>query len=92
MKKYLRIFFATWSLVYSSSLLAQVQPTNKDSIVQLFGVVMTADSLRAVPSASVIVVDKGRGTITNNDGVFSIVVYKGDKITFSSVGFKDKTR
>jgi hypothetical protein len=91
MKKYLRIFFATWSLLYGSSLLAQVQPTNKDSIVQLFGVVMTADSLRAVPSASVIVVDKGRGTITNNDGVFSIVVYKGDKITFSSVGFKDKT-
>jgi hypothetical protein len=91
MKKYLRLFFATWSLLYGSSLLAQVQQTNKDSIVQLFGVVMTADSLRAVPSASVIVVDKGRGTITNNDGVFSIVVYKGDKITFSSVGFKDKT-
>jgi len=91
MKKYLRIFLATWSLLYGSSLLAQVQPSNKDSIVQLFGVVMTADSLRAVPSASVIVVDKGRGTITNNDGAFSIVVYKGDKITFSSVGFKDKT-
>lgn len=91
MKKYLRIFLVTWSLLYGSTLLAQVQPTNKDSIVQLFGVVMTADSLRAVPSASVIVVDRGRGTITNNDGVFSIVVYKGDKITFSSVGFKEKT-
>ena len=73
MKKYLRIFLATWSLLYGSSLLAQVQPSNKDSIVQLFGVVMTADSLRAVPSASVMGVDKGRGTITNNDGGFSIV-------------------
>jgi hypothetical protein len=52
---------------------------------------MTADSLRGIPSASIIVVDKGRGTITNGDGVFSIVVVKGDKITFSSVGFKDKT-
>ena len=63
----------------------------KDSVIQLFGVVMTSDSLRAVPAASVIVVGKGRGTITNNDGVFSIVVLKGDHITFSSIGFKDKS-
>jgi hypothetical protein len=52
---------------------------------------MTADSLRAIPSASVIVLGKRRGTITNNDGIFSIAVLKGDRITFSSVGFKDKT-
>lgn len=74
--------------------LQQVKAQNfmpRDSVIQLFGVVMTSDSLRAVPSASVIVVGKGRGTITNNDGVFSIVVLKGDKITFSSIGFKDKT-
>ncbi len=69
---------------------AQQKPVSKDSVIQLFGIVMTADSLRGVPSASVIVVGKGRGTITNNDGVFSIAVLKGDKITFSSVGFKDK--
>ncbi|MBS1578685.1 MAG: carboxypeptidase-like regulatory domain-containing protein [Bacteroidetes bacterium] len=67
------------------------QQLKQDSIVQLYGVVMTADSLRAIPAASVIVENKGRGTITNGDGVFSIVVMKGDKITFSSVGFKDKT-
>ncbi len=67
----------------------QMQP--KDSVVQLYGVVMTADSLRGVPNASVIVVGKGRGTITSYDGVFSIAVLKGDKITFSSIGFKDRT-
>ena len=73
--------------------LQQVKAQNlmpKDSVIQLFGVVMTSDSLRAVPAASVIVVGKGRGTITNNDGVFSIVVLRGDQITFSSIGFKDK--
>lgn len=69
---------------------AQINPP-KDSVIQLYGVVMTADSLRAIPSASVIVVNKRRGTITNNDGIFSIAVLKGDKITFSSVGFKNKT-
>ncbi len=63
----------------------------RDSVVQLFGVVMTADSLQGIPSCSVIVEGKGRGTITSFDGVFSIVVLKGDKITFSSVGFKDRS-
>ncbi|HNE93870.1 MAG TPA: carboxypeptidase-like regulatory domain-containing protein, partial [Chitinophagaceae bacterium] len=38
-----------------------------------------------------IVVNKGRGTISNSDGVFSIAVLKGDRITFSCIGFKDKT-
>ena len=68
---------------------AQTQ-AKKDTVVQLYGVVMTADSLQAIPGASIIVEDKGRGTITNNQGVFSIVVLKGDKVRFSVVGFKDK--
>ena len=37
---------------------------------------------------SIVVNKKGRGTITNNDGVFSIAVNKGETITFSCVGFK----
>ncbi len=63
---------------------------SQDTVVQLYGVVMTADSLRGIPAASVIVVNKGRGTITSDDGVFSIAVLKGDKIRFSCEGFKDK--
>lgn len=91
MAKFLRIFLFSCSCVLAFIAKSQAQPTAKDSIVQLYGVVMTADSLRAVPSASIIVEGKGRGTLTNNDGVFSIVVLKGDKITFSCIGFKDKT-
>ena len=52
---------------------------------------MTADSLQALPSVSVVVKGQNRGTITNNQGVFSIVVLKGDAIEFTSVGFKPKT-
>lgn len=63
----------------------------RDSVVQLYGVVMTADSLQGIPSASVIVEGKGRGTITSYDGVFSIAVLKGDRITFSSIGYKDRS-
>ncbi len=77
---------------YANKLSAQ-ELTNpyKDSIVQLFGVVMTADSLRGIPAASIIVEGRGRGTIASYDGVFSIAVMKGDKITFSSIGFKNNT-
>lgn len=64
--------------------------TLKDSVVQLYGVVMTADSLQGIPSVSVVVKGQNRGTITNAQGVFSIVVLKGDQIEFTSVGYKPK--
>jgi hypothetical protein len=63
----------------------------QDSVIQLYGVIMTADSLKAIPFASVLVNKKGRGTITNNQGVFSIAVNKGESITFSCIGFKNRT-
>ncbi|HMO34155.1 MAG TPA: carboxypeptidase-like regulatory domain-containing protein [Lacibacter sp.] len=62
----------------------------KDSVVQLYGVVMTADSLRGIPAVTVKVRNQNRGTYTNDQGVFSIVVLKGDIIDFTSVGFKPK--
>ncbi len=62
----------------------------KDSVVQLFGVVMTADSLQGIPYVSVVIQGQNRGTQTNEDGVFSIVVLKGDVIEFSSIGYKSK--
>jgi hypothetical protein len=64
--------------------------TFQDSVVQLYGVVMTADSLRGLPGVSILVKGSGRGTISNYQGVFSIVALKGDEIEFTSVGFKPK--
>lgn len=61
-----------------------------DNIVQINGVTMTADSLRAVPDAVVMVKNKNRGVTSSNLGVFSIVVYKGDTLEFSSLGFRSK--
>ncbi len=62
----------------------------KDSVVQLYGVVMTADSLKALQSVSIMVKGQNRGTISNEEGVFSIVVLKGDQVEFTSIGFKPK--
>lgn len=64
--------------------------TMQDSVVQLYGIVMTADSLRGLESVSVVVKGQNRGTITNEKGVFSIVVMKGDQVEFSSIGYKSK--
>ncbi len=63
----------------------------KDSVVQLYGVIMTADSLKGIPSVSVIVKGQNRGTISNDQGVFSIVVLKGDVVEFTSIGYKPKS-
>jgi hypothetical protein len=93
MKKRLLIYSFIFFSFFNVGVLRAQETKNpyRDSIVQLYGVIMTADSLRGIPSASVIVEGKGRGTITSYDGVFSIAVMKGDKITFSSVGFKNNT-
>jgi hypothetical protein len=62
----------------------------KDSVVQLYGIVMTADSLKGLEGVSVMVKGQNRGTMSNAKGVFSIVVVKGDEVEFTSVGFKPK--
>jgi len=62
----------------------------RDSVVQLYGIVMTADSLVGVPAVSICVNGQNRCTITNDQGVFSIVVLKGDVVEFSHVSYKPK--
>lgn len=90
MKKPLRYILLLLASLTIEKGFSQVSPY-RDSVVQLYGVVMTADSLQGIPSCSVIVEGKGRGTITSYDGVFSIVVLKGERITFSSIGFKNRS-
>ncbi len=52
---------------------------------------MTADSLVGIPAVSVMVKGQNRGTISNSQGVFSIVVLKGDEVEFTHVTYKSKT-
>jgi hypothetical protein len=86
MKKFLRYLFL---LCFFTPIAAHAQfETFKDSVVQLYGVVMTADSLKGLPSASVMIKGQNRGTVSNPEGVFSIVVLKGDVVEFTSVGYK----
>ncbi len=83
-------YFLIAALVLPIAAKAQFE-TFKDSVVQLYGLVMTADSLKGLESVSVVIKGQNRGTITNNKGVFSIVVLKGDNVEFTSIGYKPKT-
>jgi len=60
----------------------------RDSVVELYGVIMTSDSLKAIPAVSIVVKNRNQGTYSSDQGVFSLVVLKGDQIEFSSVGYK----
>jgi CarboxypepD_reg-like domain len=87
MKRWLLLtLFATAMVCKSQAQFTQL----KDSVVQLYGVIMTADSLKGIPSVSVIVKGQNRGTMSNEQGVFSIVVLKGDIVEFTSIGYKPK--
>ncbi|MEQ1555015.1 MAG: carboxypeptidase-like regulatory domain-containing protein [Ferruginibacter sp.] len=86
MKKFLP-YFLLFILIAPISAKAQFE-TFKDTVVQLYGVVMTAEDLKGIPAASIVIKGQNRGTISNADGVFSIVVLKGDKVEFTSIGFR----
>jgi hypothetical protein len=88
MKKFIRLFII-FAFLSPFAVKAQFE-TFKDSVVQMFGVVMSADSLRGLPAVSIMVKGQNRGTISNDEGVFSIVVLKGDKVEFTSIGFKPR--
>ena len=93
------IFGAVNKIILYTALLLFILPrtakaqfeTSRDSVVQLYGVIMTADSLVGIPAVSVMVKGQNRGTISNSQGVFSIVVLKGDQVEFTHVTYKSKT-
>jgi hypothetical protein len=82
--------FLRVALFFGVMLLSLATTAQKDSVVQLYGVIMTADSLQGLEGVSVSIVGKGRGTISNYQGVFSIAALKGDEVEFSYIGFKSK--
>ena len=88
MKKFLLLILVFGCL--TTKTFAQFE-TVKDSVVELFGIVMTADSLKGIEAVSVTIRGSNRGTITNSQGVFSIVALKGDVIDFTHVSYKPKT-
>lgn len=57
-------------------------------VIQLSGIVLTSDSLKPLPYATVMIKATRRGTSTDYYGFFSIPVRELDTLVFSSVGYK----
>jgi hypothetical protein len=61
----------------------------KDTIpIHLSGMVVTSDSIKPIPFASVSIQGTDRGTIADEKGFFSMITYRNETIIFSSIGFK----
>ncbi|ANH82428.1 hypothetical protein A8C56_16940 [Niabella ginsenosidivorans] len=90
MKKLLIVFIVSLFILPSTAH-AQFEKA-RDSVIQLFGIIMSSDSLYGIPSVSVTVKGTNRGTVSNSDGVFSIAALKGDVIEFSHVSYKPLTK
>src|SRR5215216_1834213 len=88
MKRFL-LFFIFLVCLFQKNANAQFEAA-RDSVVQLYGIVMTADSLMGIPAVNVTVKGQNRGTMTNDQGIFSIVVLKGDVVEFTHVSYKTK--
>lgn len=70
---------------------AQEHQNLQDSLVEVSGVTLTADSSFGIPNVSILIKGTDRGTISNSEGVFSIVAFKGEQLVFRAIGFKTKT-
>lgn len=78
------IFFS-----FTCSLQAQVfEDPEEDELIQFSGVILTTDSLLAIPLAHIIVKNAMRGTVSDFNGYFSFVAKKNDTVEFTAIGFK----
>jgi len=67
------------------------QPLPETEVVEVSGVIIVKtprDRKEPVPFATVLVKGSGKGTYSNFQGIFSLVVRKGETLVFSSVGYE----
>ena len=76
-------------LVFGAVLHAEAQPL-RDDLIQFSGMVLdgTDENLIPIPYTNILVKGEGRGTYSDFNGFFSIVVRKGDHVEFSAIGYK----
>ena len=77
------------TLISSIGALETKAQISNDSLLQFSGVLLTRDSLEAVPFANVLIKGTHRGTMSDYFGYYSFVAERGDTIQFSYVGYKN---
>jgi len=76
-----------WLGVTLITLTARAQDAD---LIQLSGMVVQEQTLKAIPYATVYNKTKKLGTVTNFYGFFTLVASQGDTIRFRTVGFKTR--
>ncbi len=84
----MRATLQTIIFIFVLLLASKADAQRVNDLVQFTGVVVTADSLRPVPFATISVAKTGKGTSSDYLGFFSIVVHKNDLVSFSAVGYR----
>jgi hypothetical protein len=76
-------------LVFGAIIGAEAQPLRED-LIQFSGIVLDGsdENLIPIPYTNILVKGEGRGTYSDFNGFFSIVVRKGDLVEFSAIGYK----
>ncbi len=85
----MRIIF---NLILVSALVFGLLPSglaqnNNSKLVQVTGVLKLKDTSDVIPYMGVYVKDMSAATLSNENGLFSLLAHKGDTIVFSRVGF-----
>ena len=86
MKYFLTIICAFCLLTQAS----RAQETVDSNLIQFSGMILDGSSqeLFPVPYTNIYIKQAGRGTYSDFNGFFSIVVEKGDNVVFSAVGYR----
>lgn len=88
MNKYPIIYLLTLLFLAYNSINAQ--PFKVDDIIEVSGVIVTENEFgqpTPIPFATIAVKDKQKGTYANYNGMFTMVIKKGETLNFSAVGF-----
>lgn len=89
MKKIVAFLLPILLLMGSTQVRAQNKPD--EDLVQFSGVILTADSIKAIPYVYITIPGTMKGAISDLNGFFSFVAHKGDTVLFQSVGYKNST-
>jgi hypothetical protein len=79
--------FSIFILILMLTTGAWAQQGSND-LIQFSGLVITSDSLRALPLVSIKIKGSNKGTYSDQGGFFSFVARENDVIVFSSIGLK----
>jgi hypothetical protein len=81
------LIYLLFALIFvGPTLFSQSRPNQP---IQLNGVVMSDDSIpQLIPNVNIFIPGRQQGTISADDGFFSIAIMPGDTVQFSAIGFK----